>query len=552
MKLSKRIAIAAVGLLARARSAAFGEAMAPAATAADTESLTRALERMRCALDEKSGALLREVQERERIVEALRHSLARQKAVFASALDGILTLDENGGIESLNPAAEALFGQTTDAVAGRNIDYLIVLGAESATSTAERLRELVAAGCVHELTGRRSNGSAIPIEAVVSEMPVDDRRMFAVFVHDIRAKRSAEKKFQLAFDACPTSMMMIGANGTIMLTNAETERLFGYRRGELIGQPVEVLLPPRFREEHARLRQVFGTHPLSRPLGTGRHLMGLRKDGSEFPVEVGLNPIQTQDGLVVLGVILDISARQRHERMKDEFVATVSHELRTPLTSIAGSLGLLSGGAGGLLPSAAMRLIRIAHGNSQRLVRLINDILDIEKIESGKLDFEFKRTGVKRLVEQAIDGNRAYADSFGIAVRLDPDAEEAMVNTDPDRLIQVLTNLLSNAIKFSPPDGEVLVSIARRQQDVRIGVRDHGDGVPDNFRMRIFEKFAQADGSDARRKGGTGLGLSIVKQIMVRLHGDVGFEPAPGGGTIFYVDLPRWDDAAPGAVMEVA
>lgn len=362
----------------------------------------------------------------------------------------------------------------------------------------------------------------------------------------VEGPSSAEKIFRLAFEACPSGMIMIDAAGGIMLMNAEAERLFGYRQGELIGQPVETLMPPRFHGEHRRLRQLFAYNPVSRPLGGSRDLVGLRKDGIEFPVEIGLNPIETPDGIVVLTVIIDISERQRIQRIKDEFVATVSHELRTPLTSIAGSLSLLSGGASGPLPTSAMRLIQIAHGNSQRLVRLINDILDIEKIESGKMDFEFRRIAVRHLIEQAVDDNRAYADSFGVGVRLEPGSAEAMVNTDPDRLTQVVTNLLSNAIKFSPPGGEVAVSIKHRGGQVRIAVRDHGHGIPDSFRLRVFEKFAQADGSDSRRKGGTGLGLSIVKEIMDRLQGNVGFESAAGGGSIFYVDLPRWDDHAAG------
>ena len=174
-------------------------------------------------------------------------------------------------------------------------------------------------------------------------------------------------------------------------------------------------------------------------------------------------------------------------------------------------------------------------------MRLINDILDIEKIESGNTAFQFGRVAAKRLVEQAIAANRGFAEGFAVSVQLDAASEEAMVRADPDRLMQVITNLLSNAAKFSPPGQEVQVRIGPHADKVRIAVCDHGCGIPEEFKSRIFEKFAQADASDARQKSGTGLGLSIVKQIMIRLNGDVGFEPTPGGGTIFYVDLPRWD-----------
>jgi signal transduction histidine kinase len=235
--------------------------------------------------------------------------------------------------------------------------------------------------------------------------------------------------------------------------------------------------------------------------------------------------------------------RKRLERLKDEFVSTVSHELRTPLTSISGSLGLLVGQWGDSLPESAARLLVIAHKNSQRLVRLINDILDIEKMESGEVVFHMKRVEVCPLVEQTIEANRGFAEGYNVRIRLDPECKAVDVRADPDRFAQIVTNLLSNAIKFSPLGEEVVVGVETRGEIVRISVRDHGHGVPAEFRPRIFEKFAQADATDARQQGGTGLGLSIVKRIVDRLGGEVGFDDAPDGGTIFHVDLPVWDGA---------
>jgi signal transduction histidine kinase len=242
--------------------------------------------------------------------------------------------------------------------------------------------------------------------------------------------------------------------------------------------------------------------------------------------------------------------RKRLERLKDEFVSTVSHELRTPLTSIAGSLGLLVGNAVGELPDAMARLLSIAHTNSQRLARLVDDILDIEKMEAGRVVFNFKRVEVRPLVEQVIEANRAYAEGYGVRIRLEDASTDpaADVRADPDRLFQVVTNLLSNAVKFSPPDNEVVIAIFKESGLVRFTVRDHGAGIPVDFKPLIFEKFAQADARDARQKGGTGLGLSIVKQIVDRLNGKVGFADAPGGGTVFSVELPCWDHVASLAV----
>lgn len=350
--------------------------------------------------------------------------------------------------------------------------------------------------------------------------------------------RDSEQLFRRAVEACPSGMIMVDHTGKMVMANTQIERQFGYPRQELLGQPVEMLVPASMRTQHVRLRGGFTAAPETRRMGLCRELFGLRKDGTEFPVEVGLNPINTQDGLLVLSVIVDISERKRVDRLKDEFVSTVSHELRTPLTSISGSLGLLIGGSAGKLPDAAQRLLTIAQTNSQRLVRLLNDILDIEKIESGKVAFDLERIAVRPLVEQAIESIRGFAKD--IPIRLEAGPASAEVYADSYRLLQVITNLLSNAIKFSPPNQEVTVSIHTDSEAVRIFVRDHGPGIPDNFKSRIFEKFAQADTSDARQKGGTGLGLSIVKEIVTRLSGDVSFNDAPGGGTIFRLVLPIW------------
>jgi PAS domain S-box-containing protein len=363
----------------------------------------------------------RDMTEQKIAEDALKRALARHQAVFNSAIFGIVTLNESGSIENLNPAAEAMFGATLQEIARRDIGRLIDLGGPVDVSSATRLRRLLDKNeGVRELTGIRPDGTNFPIDFQVAEMPIGDRRMFAVFARDI-------------------------------------------------------------------------------------------------------------------------SERKRNERMKGEFVATVSHELRTPLTSIAGSLGLLAGGAAGQLPDAARRLLAIAHGNSQRLVRLINDILDIEKIESGKVAFALQPVELRALAEQAIEGNRGFAESFGVTVRLDPASAEAVVRVDPDRMVQVITNLLSNAVKFSPRGEEVLVSLENKGGRVGLTVSDRGPGIPPEHTTRIFEKFVQVDATDARQRGGTGLGLSIVKQIMLRLGGEIGVRPAVGGGSVFCVELPCWE-----------
>jgi PAS domain S-box-containing protein len=338
-------------------------------------------------------------------------------------------------------------------------------------------------------------------------------------------------------EVCPFSIVVVEQLGKIALANDEAERMFGFAHDELIGQTVDLLVPACLRAQHARHRSQFAAHPAIR---LARNLSGRRKDGTEFPAEVGLNQIPTNEGFLILAVIVDISERLRIESLKHEFIATVSHELRTPLTSIAGALSLLVNDAGGTLPARAMRLLTIARANSQRLVRLVNSILDMEKIESGKVVFVLKRVEVRALVEHAIDAIGGLTDGCGVRMRLDAASDAGDIRGDPDWLLQVVTNLLSNAVKFSPTGEEVVIAIENRSPTIRISVRDHGHGVPEDFKQRIFGKFAQADASDARQQGGTGLGLSIVKQIVTRLGGEVGFDDAPGGGAIFHVEFPAF------------
>jgi CheY-like chemotaxis protein/two-component sensor histidine kinase len=188
--------------------------------------------------------------------------------------------------------------------------------------------------------------------------------------------------------------------------------------------------------------------------------------------------------------------------------------------------------------------VSIAHSNSERLVRLINDILDIEKIESGKLTFDMLPVDLRQVLSLALEANRGFAERYGVRLEISSAPEKAIVSADADRLMQVLTNLISNAVKFSPSEGTVSTSIRRNGDHCRISVADRGSGIPEDFKSRIFSKFAQADASATREKGGTGLGLSIVREIITRLGGSVGFEDRPGGGTLFYVDLPAADEGS--------
>ncbi len=247
-------------------------------------------------------------------------------------------------------------------------------------------------------------------------------------------------------------------------------------------------------------------------------------------------------GVYSLGT--DITELKRIDRMKTEFVSTVSHELRTPLTSIRGSLGLIAGGVAGELPEAVKKLVGIAKNNCERLIRLINDILDSEKIESGKMHLNLQVVDIKQLVQQALAANEGFAGQHRVTVLLRAPDEPLQVRIDSDRLTQVLTNLLSNAVKFSPPEGAVEVRVSRVGQQVRVEVADHGPGIPEEFRSRIFQKFSQADSSDTRQKGGTGLGLNISRALVEQMNGAIGFNSQVGAGTTFFFELSEWKEPA--------
>jgi len=359
------------------------------------------------------------------------------------------------------------------------------------------------------------------------------------------------------------------AIGVIQLFNIGAERMLGWDAIDVIGH--KTLADFRDPQEAIARAQELSTeyattinaglgalaYKASRGIGDKYEPTCIRKDGSRFAAAMSITALRDGESeiigylliatdnsaLVKIAVDKKIAASAEKERLKDEFVSTVSHELRTPLTSIVGALSLIAANKAGKLPDPAMRLLKIAHTNSQRLVRLLNDILDIEKLEAGKVVFDLKRVEVMTLVKQAIEENQKFAESYDVQIRLAPKFTRANVLADPDRLLQVLANLLSNAIKFSPRGEEVVVAVEMRDKTVHISIRDHGRGIPADFKSRIFEKFSQADGTDAREKGGTGLGLSISKSIVERLDGSIGFEDAAGGGAIFYVDLPDWKDA---------
>jgi len=248
-----------------------------------------------------------------------------------------------------------------------------------------------------------------------------------------------------------------------------------------------------------------------------------------------------------LAMIQDITDLKRVEEMKSEFVSTVSHELRTPLTSIRGSLGLLAGGVAGPLSPAVGELVVMAERNCARLIRLVNDILDTEKLDSGKMRFDLRVTDVRGLVERAVESLAGFSLGHHVPLRVSAPDRPILCSVDGDRFVQVVLNLVSNAVKFSPPQAPVDIALTQEHGAMRLEVRDRGPGIPKDFQSRIFQRFSQADSSDARQKSGTGLGLCIAKSIVERLGGTIGFHTTPGAGATFFVTLPTVPAIEPAA-----
>lgn len=351
------------------------------------------------------------------------------------------------------------------------------------------------------------------------------------------------------------AIISTAVDGLVTTFNETAERWLGYGAADVIGKVTPALWhnPDEVAARAAALSKELG-HTVSpgfesfvakARLGTGdeNEWTLIRKDGTRFPAWLSVSALSDSHGALsgFVGVIADITERNKMQRLKSEFVSTVSHELRTPLTSIRGALGLINGGVFGPLSDKIAAMVRIAHQNAERLVLIINDILDIEKIEAGKIQLQAVQVSVADLLQQAVSMNQAYAEKFGVALVLEPVSRDIDVLADPDRLMQVLTNLLSNGAKFSTSGTSVTLRATAAGARVRIEVQDHGIGIPEDFRSRIFEKFAQAEATAERRFAGTGLGLAITKALVEQMRGSIGFDSRVGIGTIFFVELPRVD-----------
>lgn len=353
-----------------------------------------------------------------------------------------------------------------------------------------------------------------------------------------REVQAAGRKLTLFSERAPIAVFEVDRNATIIDMNPAAENLFGYAAPELVGRScITMLLGPDDREKTEKWWSDFVQ------AGKPVTVIGercLRRDGLELTCEWTLTPLSDEEERVNSIVLQgrDITQQRAAERVRSEFTSTLSHELRTPLTSILGSLQLLRSGAVGEMDKDQSELVEVAERNGLRLLDLINEVLDIEKIESGRLTLVPEPMPIDALLNESVRLNQGYADRFRANLALHGHVPGVIVRADRKRLMQVMTNLLSNAAKFSPPNSAVDVTVSLRGAGVRVEVSDRGPGIPEDFRPRIFARFAQADSADSRIKGGTGLGLAISKRLLELMQGRIGFEDREGGGTTFFFELP--------------
>ncbi len=489
---------------------------------------------------EAENALLCAKRDAERIAEEF------SRYVYAIDQYAIVSIaDASGRIIEANDNFCKISGYSRGELLGH--DHRIVnSGTHPCTFFVEMWATITSGDVWHnEVCNRAKSGELYWVDSAI--VPVkDENGQMACYISirtDITKRKQAEReliRLGRALDESSNEIYVFDAQTLhFTMVNVRAQRNLDYSMDELMGLTVLDLEPNLM---HEIFEQRIGPLRREEKDVVTFEVEYQRKDRSLYPIEVSMHLSAKEYPPVFVAIVQDITERKNIERMKSEFISTVSHELRTPLTSIRGSLGLVAGGVVGELPAQAKMLVDIAHKNSERLILLVNDILDMEKIEAGKMELHFKPVELMPLLHQALEANCAYGEQFNVSYELESNLPGIMVNVDANRLMQVMANLLSNAAKFSSTGNKVTVAVLVSGNRVRVEVKDQGSGISEQFRSQIFQKFAQGDSSDTRKKGGTGLGLSITQAIVEKMGGNIGFSSQPNVLTTFFIEFPIWEE----------
>lgn len=481
--------------------------------------------------------------------EEVLHNERRIRSVFDNVALATLTFDENGAITEFNAPAERIFGYTEEEIVGKDVTTLLadqskapftsLIGSDLRAASENRR------GYQLQLDAKRADGRELPVELIVSQYLFEGKINFTVLARDISNQKALEKKNLQAdsvFENIGDAIVITDAENKVVQINPAYTRITGFEPQDVIGHARQI------SQTESLDHDFFATtwEALTEDGIWSGEVWDHRKNGEIFPAWMTTTELTNENGEVTnyINTFRDITESKKVERIKSEFVSTVSHELRTPVTSIKGSLGILQSGAFGAMPEKANKMVELATNNCNRLIDLINDILDMEKIESGTVAFKIAPLDLSTFIEEAIGSCQHYGEDRGVRIELDEGKDlSAALMADKSRMIQVMANLMSNAVKFSPDAGTVKVGLTRLDGNIRISVADDGPGIPEQFQAHLFEKFTQGDASDGRQRGGTGLGLSIAKTIVEMHDGDISFESEEGKGTTFFIDLKEHSEA---------
>lgn len=491
---------------------------------------------------------------RKRVESQLRDSETMTRTITESMADAVITTTDHDIVLQANAAALQLFGYEKNELIGRDVSELVPerLRAQYKSFTAAlRARPEPFRMANQDVQSMRKNGTEFPASVSFGDVHVGGQRLFTALISDnterrriTEALRASESQLRQITDTVPALIAYLDLEQRFRFHNRAYEEVLGLEFEQIDGHLLaDVLGPQLYEGVQDKVDEVLRGYAVQYE----RVQVTRQGDRKNYAMQYFPRYGEGADEGKVVGFFslgTDITELKRIDRMKTEFVSTVSHELRTPLTSIRGSLGLISGGVAGELPVAVKSLVAIATSNCERLIRLINDMLDSEKIESGKLRLNLQAAQLKPLLQQALAANEGFAAHHGVRLRLRAPDAALQARIDSDRLMQVMTNLLSNAVKFSPAGNTVEVMLSRTARQVRIEVSDQGPGIPEAFRNRIFQKFSQADSSDTRQKGGSGLGLNISRGLVENMGGRIGFNSNAGVGTTFFFELPEWREPA--------
>ncbi|UFZ03581.1 PAS domain S-box protein [Bradyrhizobium ontarionense] len=470
---------------------------------------------------------------------------------------GMIMIDAGGKIVLVNAEAERLFGYGREELYGKSIDLLVPSAIRSghARHREEFLvrPEARRMGVGRDLYGVRKDGTQIPVEIGLNPIQTANGSMILSAITDITERKLAEERFRLVVEACPSGMIMTDASGKIVLVNAEAERLFGYAREELYGKSIDILVPSAVRAGHAKHRDGFLTQPEARRMGVGRDLYGVRKNGTQIPIEIGLNPIRTNDGLMILSAITDIAERkratqalaarteelQRSNADLEQFAYVASHDLQEPLRMVSSYTELLAEHYKDTLDETSEKYIRYAVDGAKRMQRLVKDLLAYSRVDAqGKSLAPVSSEGVVRHV---LEGLRGAIEESHAAVEF---GTLPLVHADRVQLAQVFQNLIGNALKFhgeSPPS--IRIGASRKDGKWLFHVQDNGIGIEREYSERVFQMFQRLH--ERSRYQGSGIGLAIAKKIVERHGGRIWFESEPCNGTTFYFTIPATEDVSP-------